>query len=75
MNDLRRKSIKKVIAMITEAKDTLELIKDDEEDYYDNIPDNLIMSTRAMASSDAISSMEDAIEEMENAISELEEVF
>ena len=40
MNKLRRSQIEKVIAKIEEAKSELENIRDDEQDYFDNMPES-----------------------------------
>ena len=48
----------------------LEDIKNDEEEYFDNMPENLQGSMRGMDSEEAISNMDDALEVLEQAIDE-----
>ena len=56
-----------------ELKDELENKCSDESDYFDNIPENLQGSQRAMDSEEAIDKMNEAIESMDNAIGAAEE--
>ena len=44
MNKVRRKGLVDIFNKITELKDMLENIKDEEECYRDNIPENLQVS-------------------------------
>lgn len=71
MNKARRKELSKVVSELNIIKDkdalydcinTLENIRDDEQDYYDNIPENLQYSQRAEDSEAAIDNMEEALE-------------
>lgn len=71
MNKLRRKELSKVVSELNIIKDkdalydcinTLESIKDDEQDYYDNIPENLQYSQRAEDSEAAIDNLEEALD-------------
>ena len=71
MNKARRKELSKVVSELNIIKDkdslydcinTLESIRDDEQDYYDNIPENLQYSQRAEDSEAAIENMEEALD-------------
>ena len=71
MNKARRKELSKVVCELNIIKDkdalydcinTLESIRDDEQDYYDNIPENLQYSQRAEDSEAAIENMEEALD-------------
>lgn len=74
MNKQRRKDIDRLKNLINTLKDDLENILNDEQDYFDNMPENLQGSLRGEESEDAISNMEDAIENLSDAIESLEEV-
>ena len=56
-----------------ELKDELENICSDEQDYFDNMPENLQGSMRGADAEDAIDAMNEAIESMDNAIEAAEE--
>ena len=80
MNQNRRKQLmewfKKADAWITqgeELKSRLENICSDEQDYFDNMPENLQGSMRGSDAEEAIDAMNEAIESMENAIDAAEE--
>jgi chaperonin cofactor prefoldin len=72
MNNQRRKEIKKIIDRLDIIKNEIEQICNDEEDYHDNIPENLQDSDRAMSSEEAIDNLNEVLENIENAIDNLE---
>jgi hypothetical protein len=76
MNKLRRKAIRDIIAKLQLIGDKdalgdcisdLENVLDDESEYFENIPENLQSSQRAMDSEDAIGTLEDVLDELNNA--------
>ena len=75
MNKQRRKEISVVITKLENIKEELENILGDEQDYYDNIPENLQMSERADQSSEAIDIMEDVVSSIDDITNQLEEVI
>ena len=71
MNKARRKELETVISNLNEIQgkddlyaciNDLEKIRDDEQDYYDNIPENLQYSQRAEDSEAAIDNLEEALD-------------
>ena len=71
MNKLRRQRIRDVRREIESCKESLQKILDEEQDYFDNMPENLQGSMRGSDSEDAIDTMETCIEDLENIINEL----
>lgn len=71
MNKLRRQRIRDVRREIESCKESLQKILDEEQDYFDNMPENLQGSMRGSGSEDAIDTMENCIEDLENIINEL----
>jgi predicted RNase H-like HicB family nuclease len=78
MNKLRRLELRKIIRTINNARNdsdldncinTLDGILWDEQNYYDNIPENLQYSERATTSEEAIENIEEALEYLNEAIS------
>lgn len=70
MNKTRRKELSEVIRALNVVADKddlysiineLDNIKDNEQDYYDNIPENLQYSQRAEDSEQAIDNLEEAL--------------
>ena len=80
MNKMRRKEImewnRKVEAWVSqgeELKSELESICSDEQEYFDNMPENLQGSQRGMDAEEAIDCMNEAMERMDGAIEAAEE--
>ena len=74
MNKQRRQKIRNIRKEIENCKENLQKILDEEQEYFDNIPENLQGSMRGSDSEDAIDAMESCIEYLENIISELTEI-
>ena len=71
MNKQRRQKIKEIRKEIEDCKENLQKILDEEQYYFDNMPENLQGSVRGSDSEDAIDTMESCIEDLENIINEL----
>lgn len=74
MNKSRRQRIRDVRREIESCKENLQKILDEEQDYFDNMPENLQGSMRGSDSEDAIDTMENCIDDLENIIKELMEI-
>lgn len=69
MNKVRRKELQELYDIISEAKDRLEMLHDEEEEEYkDNMPENL-------QSSEHYEKAEAAVDALDSAVSSLEEVL
>lgn len=82
MNNQRRKEINNVkeeIKFLLEktkmVKTEIERIQDDEQDYLDNMPENLQYSMRAEDSQEAIDNFGDAIDCLDEVIDYLNEII
>ena len=71
MNKVRRKELNKIIDELNAIKNKDDLyscinilarLRDEEQDYYDNIPENLQYGQRAEASEHTIDSLDEAID-------------
>lgn len=74
MNKQRRKMIAEVVEKIETLKGDLEMIRDEEQDAFDNMPESLQGSMRGEEMEEAIGYMDDAIEGLDTAIDSLGEV-
>ena len=74
MNKQRKQKIRDVRKEIENCKENLQKILDEEQDYFDNMPENLQGSVRGSDSEDAIDTIENCIEDLENIISKLTEI-
>lgn len=72
MNKMRRKQLDEVIAKIEEAKELLEVLQEEEEEYRDNMPENLQGSEKYELADEAVDNMSNAVDALEEAISCIE---
>ena len=68
MNNTRRKQLSKAQTMLDEARAIIEECRDEEQDYFDNIPENMQDGERAQISEAAIDCMDAAIDSLEEVI-------
>lgn len=74
MNIKRRGDIGSIVCTLNRCISTLENIHSDEEDYHDNIPENLENSERAEESEEALESLDSAINEISIGVEYLEDI-
>lgn len=72
MNKARRKALDEVISKIEEAKELLENLQAEEEEYRDNMPENLQGYERYEAADAAVDNMSSAVDALDEAISSIE---
>lgn len=72
MNKLRRKSLQVLSEKLDELKSELEDIQQQEEEYRDNIPENLQGSDRYDKADSACSDLFDAVSSIEEALDSIE---
>ena len=72
MNKARRKALDEVISKIEEAIELLENLQVEEEEYRDNMPENLKGSERYEAADAAVDNMSSAVDALDEAISSIE---
>ena len=75
MNNVRRKSLNELVIKLYEINEELENIYCDEEEYFNNIPENLKCGERAYQSEEAISVLQDTSSLIEDVISNIEDVI
>lgn len=85
MNNQRRKAIEKLIIEINavaldnqkvqllDAKEALEQLRDEEQEYLDNMPENLHGSDKYSDSEQSIQSMDEAMQLIESVTDAIEE--
>lgn len=73
MNKERRKQLGKAQSLLEEAQSIIEDCMNEEEDYRDNMPENLMNSEKYEIADDACNSMSSALDNIECAISDIEE--
>lgn len=73
MNKIRRKNLEEIASRIAELKEELEVLQSEEEDYRDNMPENLQGSERYERADAACDSLSEAVDYLDSAISNIEE--
>lgn len=74
MNEKRRKTIRTICSGIETLVDELDAVKDEEQDYFDAIPENLQSSQNYETSETACDALEDATSSLRDIIEALQEV-
>lgn len=75
MNKIRRKTLQELYDIITDAKDNLDEVRDEEDDYKENIPENLQGSERYEIAEAAVDALNSAISSLEEALDSIEEAM
>ena len=73
MNALRRKNLNEVISRIEELSEVLEELMGEEEEYRDNMPENLQGGARWEKADQACNCLQDALDNLEEAVSSIDE--
>jgi flagellar biosynthesis chaperone FliJ len=71
MNAARRAAITEILVTLERAKSDLDTIRDEEQEYYDNMPESIQGGLKGDAAQEAISALENVISSLEDAVSEL----
>lgn len=74
MNDERRKAIAAAREKIGEAVTLLEIARDEETDYKENMPEGIAAGEKGDRADEAIEKLEEVLEALESADGILEEV-
>lgn len=72
MNAARRKAITDLVQKISEIKADLEGLRDEEQEYFDAMPENMQGGDKGSASESARDQLDSAIDDLDNAISNAE---
>lgn len=72
MNKIRRKELDNLVEQLVSIREILDNLKDDEQDYMDNMPENLQSSERYEKAENAVSDMELALDSIDEVISYIE---
>jgi flagellar biosynthesis chaperone FliJ len=72
MNKARRKQLSEVSDKLNAIMEELQSIMDDEEEYRDNIPENLVNSERYEKADNACTEIQTAIDQLEDVIASVD---
>ncbi|HEY8096982.1 MAG TPA: hypothetical protein VIE65_12945 [Methylobacter sp.] len=73
MNKNRRKTISEIADRITGLKTDIEIVRDEEQEAYDALPESLQGGDKGQAMQSAIDALENAINSLDEVESSLEE--
>lgn len=73
MNKQRRKEIDRIADELRNIHSLLEDLQNEEQEYLDNMPENMQQGDRGQQAEEAISALEDAVSSIDEAISRLED--
>ncbi len=73
MNKLRRKALAAIMERLEEVKADLEMVAEEEEEAFDNIPESLEGTERYEAAEAAVENLQEAISSFEDLLSYIEE--
>ena len=68
MNNSRRKELEKAVNLLEEAQSIIENCRDEEQDYLDNMPENLQSSEKHDMAEEAVNNLESACEYLSDVI-------
>jgi len=74
MNKKRRKNLERVVNMLEEAKGMLDTALEEEQEYRDNMPENMEGGDKAYAAEEAINALEDVVNNLEEALTGLDSI-
>jgi uncharacterized FlaG/YvyC family protein len=75
MNNARRKQIASIKTEIEEKLSLLQELQEEEQDYFDNMPENLQYSERGEKAEQAADDLQNIIDEIQSQLEELETVI
>ena len=74
MNRARRDIIRRALVVLEEINVTVEGVKEEEEAAFDNMPESLQESERALAMGECLASLEEVLDSLTTAIETLGEI-
>jgi len=75
MNKQRRKQVNDLISKLENLKEEFELIQTDEQNYFDNIPENLQSSERYERAETAVEYLNSAVNTYDSLVDELYQIL
>lgn len=74
MNAKRRSEIDGIKVDLGAIKDRIESVRDDEQEYRDNMPENMQNGDKFEAADTAVNTLEEVLGQVESAIDDLEDM-
>ena len=74
MNKMRKKEIGRAIDLLSEAKEIIEDVQEQEQEYMDNMPESMQDGEKGMKVNEGLQALGDADMSCEEAIEHLQEI-
>ena len=75
MNKIRREALQEISVKLEDIKSDIETLRDEEQEYVDNMPESLQSSEKHDTAENAVSSMDSAIDGLDDVCSSLGEAI
>lgn len=75
MNKLRRKQLEEALGKAEELKETLESLRDEEQEAHDNLPETIQAGERGDTMQENINNLDYAVDNVGDAIDNINEVL
>lgn len=72
MNKLRRERLDEIAGTLTQAMNDLDEVRDEEEEYWENMPESLSTGEKGAAAEEAVMGLSDASALIEEAVEYIE---
>lgn len=73
MNNIRRKALGEIRDKLESIKGDIEMLRDEEQEFIDNMPENLQGGDKATIAENAVNEMDNAINSLEDACNSVDE--
>ena len=74
MNKTRRAALDVIVSRIEDVRSDLDALKDEEQDYYDNMPESLQGSEKGEQAEETVSTLEDVSNNLGDVIDQISNV-
>ena len=75
MNKNDRKELERALALLNEAQEIIETVRDGEQEKFDNLSDGLQQTERGQKFEECVSTLEDAMSSIDEAIGSINEAM
>lgn len=75
MNKMRRIEISRAVELIDQAKGILESCRDEERDYFDNMPESFQDGEKGSVAQQAIDTLDESASSLEEITSNIEDIL
>ena len=75
MNNERRKDLEMAILLLEQAKASIEMVQDQEQDSYDNLPEGIQCSEKGETMENNVSEMEEVMDSIDTEIETLQKII